>query len=85
MGTPEVWAAFIIVLAMVIYTLTGGVDLGAGSWVLFPPKERSQEFRDSIFKTLGPVWEANHTWLIAIIVLLFEIYPLRQSALASIF
>lgn len=62
-------------LAMLAYALFGGADFGAGivEWTLKGPKHAPA--RQLIEKTLGPVWEANHIWLILAVVILFMGFP----------
>ena len=71
MGCLELWISLAIAACILIYILTGGVDFGVGILSLFPPKDEKEAYRKDIEKTMSPVWEANHVWLIAAIVLLF--------------
>ncbi len=59
-------------LALVIYTLTAGADFGAGLWQLF---SRDDKERALIDHAIAPIWEANHVWLIFIIVVMFSAFP----------
>jgi cytochrome d ubiquinol oxidase subunit II len=67
-------AAFIF-LALVIYALTGGADFGGGVWDLLASGPRKDEQRKLVENAIGPIWEANHVWLIVIVVLLFVGFP----------
>src|SRR5215204_1532689 len=52
---------------MVAYAVFGGADFGAGFWDLTAGgAERGRRPRDAIARSIGPVWEANHVWLIFI-------------------
>jgi len=65
----------IMVASLVLYALLGGADYGAGVWDLFsggPLKEKQKEL---IANAIRPIWEANHVWLILILVLLFSGFP----------
>lgn len=64
-----------MLLAFIVYALTGGADFGGGVWDLFARGERADEQRELISRAIGPVWEANHVWLIIIVVLLFTAFP----------
>jgi cytochrome d ubiquinol oxidase subunit II len=62
-------------LAILLYFLLGGADFGAGIIELFTsPKNRSKT-RKTMHQAIGPVWEANHMWLIITIVILFVCFP----------
>lgn len=58
-------------LALLLYVLLGGADFGAGIIELFTGKKGA----DVISKAIAPVWEANHVWLIVVIVILFMGFP----------
>jgi cytochrome bd ubiquinol oxidase subunit II len=74
--------AIVLLLAVVAYAVFGGADFGAGFWDLTAGgPERGQHPRDVIERSIGPVWEANHVWLIFIFVILWTSFP---EAYASI-
>ena len=74
--------ALLLMLAIMCYAVFGGADFGAGFWDLFAGgAERGERPRDVIDHSIGPVWEANHVWLIFIFVLLWTGFP---EAYASI-
>jgi cytochrome d ubiquinol oxidase subunit II len=78
---------FLIVItgiAFLFYVLFGGADYGAGVLELFKPKNLAKEYEYTINKAIGPVWEANHVWLILIVVILFIGFP-RIYELMSIY
>ena len=62
-------------VSLFLYCLLGGADFGAGVLELFLGKPRRQAQRHIIDKAMGPVWEANHMWLILIVVILFTGFP----------
>lgn len=62
-------------LSLVLYVLLGGADFGAGIVELFLRKNEMEEKRELIGKAIGPIWEANHMWLIIIVVILFMGFP----------
>ncbi|MEI6790547.1 MAG: cytochrome d ubiquinol oxidase subunit II, partial [Myxococcaceae bacterium] len=72
---PEYALAAVMLIALCIYMLTAGADFGGGILDLFSIGPRAYKQRDLIAKTLAPIWEANHVWLILIIVLLFVCFP----------
>ena len=74
--------AIVLLLAVVAYAVFGGADFGAGFWDLTAGgPERGQHPRDVIERSIGPVWEGNHVWLIFIFVILWTSFP---EAYASI-
>jgi cytochrome d ubiquinol oxidase subunit II len=71
----ELLAALAMLAGLVVYTLTGGADFGGGVWDLLAVGPRAKAQRRAIERALGPVWEANHVWLIFVIVVLFTAFP----------
>jgi cytochrome d ubiquinol oxidase subunit II len=67
----------VIWLGITAYAVFGGADFGAGIWDLFAgDPERGKEPRALLERSIGPVWEANHVWLIFILVYLWTAFPL---------
>jgi cytochrome d ubiquinol oxidase subunit II len=60
---------------LAIYAVTGGADFGGGVWDLLARGPRAGEQRRLIGRALAPVWEANHVWLIFVVVVLFSAFP----------
>lgn len=58
-----------------LYLLLGGADFGAGIIELFTSGANKKQTRKTMYKAIGPVWEANHMWLIITIVILFVGFP----------
>ncbi|RAS57889.1 cytochrome bd-I ubiquinol oxidase subunit 2 apoprotein [Lentzea atacamensis] len=57
---------------LIAYALFGGADFGGGVWdLLAGGTERGHRVRDRIERSIGPVWEANHVWLIFVLVVLW--------------
>ena len=77
--SADVVLAGIMLVALVIYSLLGGADYGAGFWDLMCSGSRQQDQRDLIARAIQPVWEANHIWLILIVVLTFSGFPAAFS------
>ena len=72
----------VLFLAVALYAVFGGADFGAGFWDLTAGgAERGRRPRALIDESLGPVWEANHVWLIFCFVVLWTAFP---GAFASI-
>jgi cytochrome bd ubiquinol oxidase subunit II len=68
-------AAGIAGIALTAYVLMGGADYGGGIWDLLASGPRRAQQRELIAHAIGPIWEANHVWLILIVVLLFTCFP----------
>jgi len=69
-------AAVILWVGATFYALFGGADFGGGFWDLVAGgAERGERPRALIQRSLTPVWEANHVWLIFILVVLWTAFP----------
>lgn len=79
----ELWLAGLILVALMAYTLTGGADFGGGIWDLFATGPRAADQRKVISHALAPIWEANHVWLIVVIVLLWVCFPSVYSVVST--
>ena len=79
---PNLLAALIVV-ALNGYVLLGGADFGGGVWDLLASGPRRDRQRALIAEAIGPIWEANHVWLIIVIVLLFTCFPPAFAELAT--
>src|SRR3954451_11935184 len=67
--------AGVMLVALIAYGVLAGADFGGGVWDLFAAGPRKTEQRTAIARALAPVWEANHVWLIFVVVLLFTGFP----------
>ena len=61
--------------SILLYILLGGADFGAGIIELFSSKANKARTRKTMYEAIGPIWEANHMWLIIAIVILFVGFP----------
>lgn len=68
-------AAAVALGAIVLYAILGGADFGGGVWDLLATGPRASRQRSAITDAIGPVWEANHVWLIFALVALFTCFP----------
>ena len=75
--------AWLIGLLLVAWCLTGGADLGAGVWDLLARGPRAADQRRLIEHAIAPIWEANHIWLILVVVLLFSVFPTAFAAVGT--
>jgi cytochrome d ubiquinol oxidase subunit II len=67
--------AGLIAVSLNAYVLLGGADFGGGVWDLLATGPRRDRQREVISHAIGPIWEANHVWLILAIVLTFSCFP----------
>jgi cytochrome d ubiquinol oxidase subunit II len=75
-------AAVILWVGVTFYAVFGGADFGGGFWDLVAGgAERGERPRAVIQRSLTPVWEANHVWLIFCLVVLWTAFP---SAFAAV-
>ena len=79
----EHWLAGSIMVALTLYALGAGADFGGGVWDLLSTGPRAREQRDLIAHTIGPIWEANHVWLILVVVLLFVCFPTAWAIIST--
>jgi cytochrome d ubiquinol oxidase subunit II len=83
MALSDVIAALMF-LGVVAYALFGGADFGTGVWDLTAGNaESGRELRSQIDRSLGPVWEANHVWLIYVLVFLWTAFPTAFVAIMN--
>ncbi|XQW85446.1 cytochrome d ubiquinol oxidase subunit II [Thalassotalea piscium] len=70
----------LMALSFLVYAILDGYDLGVG--VLLPkdtPQHNNQHHRDMMIYSIGPFWDANETWLVMAIGLLFIAFPKAHS------
>jgi cytochrome bd ubiquinol oxidase subunit II len=71
-------------VGLVMYTVLGGADFGAGFWKLTAGGgEKGRQIREHAHNSMGPVWEANHVWLIFVLVVMWTAYPVAFGSIAS--
>jgi cytochrome d ubiquinol oxidase subunit II len=73
---------FFIIAGLIAYAVLAGADFGAGIWILVS-RPADKELRDHARHSMGPVWEANHVWLIFILVVSWTAYPRALSSITS--
>ncbi|CAN5607717.1 cytochrome d ubiquinol oxidase subunit II [soil metagenome] len=77
-------AAALLLLAVTAYAVLGGADFGAGFWDLTAGgAERGSRVRGLVKRSMGPVWEANHVWLIFVLVVMWTAFPAAFAAIMS--
>jgi cytochrome bd ubiquinol oxidase subunit II len=80
---PEL-AAVLLLIGLTAYVVLGGADFGAGFWDLTAGgAERGAPLRAMIKRAMSPVWEANHVWLIFVLVVLWTAFPEAFGSIMS--
>ena len=83
MGLADLVAVLLFV-GVIAYALFGGADFGCGFWDLTAgDADRGAHLRHQIDKSIGPVWEANHVWLIYILVFMWTAFPEPFAAIMT--
>jgi len=77
--------AILMIIGLAAYAVLAGADFGAGFWTLFAGRRRAsqQATRDHTRHAMGPVWEANHVWLIFVLVVCWTAYPTAFASILS--
>jgi cytochrome d ubiquinol oxidase subunit II len=85
-STADVVAA-VLLTGATLYAVFGGADFGAGFWQLLSGRARDPEaVRARIAHSLGPVWEANHVWLIFVLVVAWTAFsPAFAAVMESLY
>jgi cytochrome d ubiquinol oxidase subunit II len=72
----------LIIAGIAAYSVLAGADFGAGFWHMLGGR-RAEEVRDYTHRAMAPVWEANHVWLIFVLVVCWTAYPGAFGAIFS--
>jgi cytochrome bd ubiquinol oxidase subunit II len=77
-------SAALMLVGLTAYVVLGGADFGAGFWDLSAGgAERGAPVRAMIKRAMAPVWEANHVWLIFVLVVLWTAFPEAFGSIMS--
>ena len=69
-------AVAVLILGLIMYSVLGGADFGAGFWDLTAGgAKRGARVRGMLKRSMSPVWEANHVWLIFCLVVFWTAFP----------
>lgn len=74
---------FFLFFSTFAYILLGGADFGVGILEFFSNKKNQNISKQTAYRIIGPVWEANHIWLILIIVIMWICYPLYYNVVVT--
>jgi cytochrome bd ubiquinol oxidase subunit II len=73
-----------VLIGLALYTVLAGADFGAGFWQLFAGRgPRAERIREHAHRSMAPVWEANHVWLIFVLTVFWTSYPKAFGSIAS--
>jgi cytochrome d ubiquinol oxidase subunit II len=73
-----------VLVGVVLYAVLAGADFGAGFWQLFAGRgQQAEQIRQHAHKSMAPVWEANHVWLIFVLTVFWTAYPPAFGSIAS--
>jgi cytochrome d ubiquinol oxidase subunit II len=76
--------AVLILVGLAAYVVFAGADFGAGLWYLVAgPGRHGRAIRNFTYQAMAPVWEANHVWLIFVLVTMWTAYPTAFASIAS--
>ena len=67
--------AILILFGVMAYAILAGADFGAPIWAVTARGEDSERLKESGHRSMAPVWEANHVWLIFVLVICWTAYP----------
>ena len=75
----------LVLIGITAYTVLSGADFGAGVWTLIPGGGQADAAttRDHTRHSIGPVWEANHVWLIFVLTVTWTCYPVAFGSIVS--
>ncbi len=78
------WCGALIVVGLTAYAVLGGADFGTGIWDATSGRgEEGSRVRRLIEHSMGPVWEANHVWLIFVLVVFWTAFPVPFGSVMS--
>jgi cytochrome bd ubiquinol oxidase subunit II len=75
--------AVLMLVGLAAYAVLAGADFGAGLWDLVSPRERDRPLREHTHHAMAAVWEANHVWLIFVLVVCWTAYPVAFASIMS--
>src|ERR671923_2376777 len=73
-----------VLAGLALYVVLAGADFGAGFWQLFAGRgAKAERVREHAHHSMAPVWEANHVWLIFVLVVTWTAYPTAFGSIMS--
>ncbi len=83
MPSLELILSGVMLVSVTFYVLLAGADYGGGVWDLLASGPRAKSQRDLVAKAIAPIWEANHVWLILVVVVLFTAFPQAYALIST--
>lgn len=80
----ETTLAIVLLISLTFYALLGGADFGAGVWHVLARGSTREEQHRLIGNAIGPIWEANHVWLILIVTIVFTAFPAAYARISTV-
>lgn len=77
------FAGAVVFVALTLYALLGGADFGGGVLDLFATGPRAARQRELITHAIGPIWEANHVWMIVVLVVIWTCFPAAYARIGT--
>jgi cytochrome bd ubiquinol oxidase subunit II len=75
---------YFVLAGLTLYAVLGGADFGAGAWQLLAGRSpEGRRISDHAHHSMGPVWEANHVWLLFVLTVSWTAYPEAFASIAS--
>lgn len=75
----------VLILSLIFYVVFAGADFGAGIYEFLSLVSKKKSRKELVEKAIGPIWEANHIWLILVIVIFFMGFPRPFMIFSNIF
>lgn len=75
----------VLILSLIFYVVFAGADFGAGIYEFLNLVSRRPSRKELVEKAIGPIWEANHIWLILVIVIFFMGFPEPFMVFSNLF
>jgi len=72
---------WLVAVMMVAYVVFDGFDIGVG--IVFPFLARTEEDKQILLRSIGPVWDGNEVWLLAGGGTLYFAFPLLYASAFS--
>jgi cytochrome d ubiquinol oxidase subunit II len=73
----------LMLVGLAAYAVLGGADFGAAFWQIGARGESGSDLREHAYRAMGPVWEANHVWLVFVLVVCWTAYPEAFASISS--
>ena len=81
--TAEMLILIVLLIAIMLYAILAGADFGAGIWEVLLKRPLPADDRKLIDHAIGPVWEANHVWLIFALIATLNGFPKAFATLSQ--